>query len=67
MAMQQQTSEPSPRPWKLHNTGGYIAIIDAAGDPVIRKTTNTLGIEQYVALRANFEFIIRQCNLPAGQ
>lgn len=56
----------SPLPWKIHNTGGYIAILDAAKNPVIRKTTNTLSIEQFRTLKSNLEFVVATCNGSVG-
>ena len=52
----------SPLPWRIHTTGGYIAVLDAANKPVIRKTTNTLTIEQFRMLKANLEFMVAACN-----
>lgn len=52
----------SPLPWKIHNTGGYIAVLDAAKKPVIRKTTNSLTIEQFRVLKSNLEFMVAACN-----
>lgn len=52
----------SPLPWKIHNMGGYIAVLDATKKPVIRKTTNTLTIEQFRVLKANLEFMVAACN-----
>ena len=52
----------SPLPWKIHNTGGYIAVLDAAKKPVISKTTNSLTIEQFRVLKSNLEFMVAACN-----
>lgn len=60
--MVQASAPTAPTPWRLHNTGGYIAILDARGERVLYKTTNTLSIEQYQRLRANFEFVVTACN-----
>lgn len=67
MQQHPESASDSPLPWRLHNTGGYIAIVDAKGKPVLRKTTNTLSIEQYNALRANLEFIVAASNAYAAQ
>lgn len=52
----------SPLPWSVHNTGGYIAVLDATKKPVIRKITNTLTIEQFRVLKVNLEFMVAACN-----
>lgn len=54
--------ETSPRPWSVHRTGSHIGIKHARGKFVIRKVVNTLTIEQYRQIEADFELIVKTVN-----
>lgn len=59
-------SEASPRPWAIHRTGSHIGIKHAQNKFVIRKTVNSLSIEQYRQIEADFELIIKTVNAASG-